>query len=199
MIQKKQKQEQAQIAEPIQEQNQSGNILTYTGIFMNPLHPEPEQLAIEDIAHSLSMLARANGHFKSFHSVAQHCMECYEEARARGYSREVRLFCFLHDAAEAYLGDFVSPVKKQIDSYKETESCLLDMVYEKYVGRLPDEEEEEKIEFIDHLLLHYEFLALMGVPVNEGQVEELCSEPDFSERDWRDVEKEFIALFYKIT
>ena len=199
MRQEKIKEESNQLIEAIQVQNQSGNILTFSGIFMNPLHPEPDQLVIEDIAHSLSMQARANGHFKSFHSVAQHCMECYEEAKARDYSKEVCLFCFLHDAAEAYLGDFVSPVKKQIDSYKETESALLNMVYEKYVGRVPTDEEKEMISFIDHLLLHYEFLALMGVPVKEGPVEPLCSEPDFSERDWRSVEKDFIELFNKIT
>ena len=103
MRQEKIKEESNQLIEAIQVQNQSGNILTFSGIFMNPLHPEPDQLVIEDIAHSLSMQARANGHFKSFHSVAQHCMECYEEAKARDYSKEVCLFCFLHDAAEAYL------------------------------------------------------------------------------------------------
>ena len=49
-------------------------IKTYTGIIIDPIRPEEKLLCIEDIAHALSMLCRANGHFKTFYSVAQHSM-----------------------------------------------------------------------------------------------------------------------------
>lgn len=49
-------------------------IKTYTGIIMDPIRLEEKLLCIEDIAHALSMLCRANGHFKTFYSVAQHSM-----------------------------------------------------------------------------------------------------------------------------
>ena len=68
----------------------------------DPLHPNTDLIDIEDIAHALSMLCRANGHFKSFYSVGQHCINCAKEAKARGYSSFVQLACLLHDASEAY-------------------------------------------------------------------------------------------------
>lgn len=181
------------------EKKSTGNILTYTGATIDPLHPDPEKIHIEDIAHSLSMLCRANGHFKSFHSVAQHCMECYEEARARGLSERVQVFCFLHDAAEAYLGDFVSPVKYRMDDYREAEDRLLHAVYRKFAGSLPSKEEEDRVKEIDHTLLYYEFQALMGQPVGPEPSAPLRSSPTFEERAWREVEKEYIELFNKIT
>ena len=49
-------------------------IMTYTKIMFDPLHPDAERIDMEDIAHALSMLCRANGHFKTFYSVAQHSM-----------------------------------------------------------------------------------------------------------------------------
>ena len=41
-------------------------IMTYTKKMFDPLRPKPELVDITDIAHSLSMLCRANGHFRSF-------------------------------------------------------------------------------------------------------------------------------------
>ena len=66
-------------------------ILTYTKKMFDPIHPQPELIDIRDIAHALSMLCRANGHFHSFHSVGQHSIHCMKEARARGYSRRLQL------------------------------------------------------------------------------------------------------------
>ena len=53
------------------------DILTYQKIFMDPLDPREDQLTIEDIAHALSVLSRANGHFPEIHTVGQHSIECY--------------------------------------------------------------------------------------------------------------------------
>lgn len=174
------------------------NILTYSGVRIDPLHPQPEEIRMEDIAHSLAMMCRANGHFKSFHSVAQHCIECAQEARARGYTPDEVMFCFLHDAAEAYLGDFVSPVKYRMEEYRSAEQQLLDTVYLKYAGRLPDEEEERKVKLIDRVLLYYEFEALMGVPIGEKPELPLQSEQNFEELPWRTVEEEYLEMFHQL-
>ena len=94
-------------------------IKTYTGIMFDPLEPNAALIRIEDIAHALAMLCRANGHFKSFYSVGQHCINCAEEAAARGYSARVQLGCLLHDGSEAYLSDVTRPVKKALSKYLE--------------------------------------------------------------------------------
>ena len=59
-----------------------------------------KDILIEDIAHALSLMCRANGHFKEFYSVGQHCIYCCEEAIKRGYSNTVALACLLHDASD---------------------------------------------------------------------------------------------------
>ena len=73
-------------------------ITTVSGIHFYPLDPNPKDIDIEDIAHALSLICRANGHFKYFYSVAQHCIACAVEAAERGHSLEVIFGCLL----EAY-------------------------------------------------------------------------------------------------
>lgn len=175
-----------------------GEILTYTGIFMDPIHPVPEQVVIEDIAHALSMICRANGHFPEVHTVAQHCLECYEEAKARGLSEELQLFCLIHDGAEAYLGDFVHPVKMRVKEYKEIEDALLAVIYKKFAGRKPSAEEEAVVKEIDKTLLYFEFLHYMGVECGEpGQG--LKSKPVFREIPRKEIEQHYLATFRELT
>ena len=65
-------------------------ITTFSKIHFTPLAPKQENIIIEDIAHALSLMTRANGHFREFYSVAQHSMDCANLARAEGRSgREV--------------------------------------------------------------------------------------------------------------
>ena len=102
-----------------------GCIKTYTGIMFDPLNPNADLINIADIAHALSMLCRANGHFKSFYSVGQHSINCMNEARTRNYSQRVQLACLLHDASEAYLSDITRPVKAELPRYREIEKLIL--------------------------------------------------------------------------
>lgn len=77
----------------------SDYILTYSKTKFYPLEPVMEDIKIEDIAHALSLMTRANGHFKNFYSVAQHSINCYKEAKVLGLSKRVQLGCLLHDAS----------------------------------------------------------------------------------------------------
>lgn len=172
-------------------------MMTFSGIFMDPLHPEEEDLHLEDIAHALSMISRANGHFPEVHTVAQHCMECWAEAKARKLSEEIQMFCLLHDGAEAYLGDFIHPVKERMPAYVSAEEKLLQMIYQKFIGRLPDEEEKKIIKEIDHTLLYFEFLHYMGTGCGEpGQG--LASTPVFAEMPRQEMERQYLALCRKM-
>lgn len=173
------------------------NIMTYTGLFMDPLAPEPEQVRIEDIAHALSMISRANGHFPEVHTVAQHCLECAAEAKARNLPRQTQLFCLLHDGAEAYLGDFIQPVKARMEGYREAEDHLLDMIYRKFAGRTPSEEEQKAVKEIDKTLLYFEFLHYMGVGCGDPG-SGLQSRPVFSEMPRREVEEMYLETYREL-
>ena len=82
-------------------------IQTYSGLAFDLLAPKPECVRIGDIAHSLSLLCRFNGHIRAFYSVAEHSITvsglCSEDAKVYG---------LLHDAAEAYIGDLTRPLKR---------------------------------------------------------------------------------------
>jgi hypothetical protein len=85
----------------------NGNwVLTFTGKAFPLINIDPEKIDIQDIAHSLSNQCRWNGHCRQFYSVAEHCIEM---SLMEGINPLVGL---LHDAAEAYIGDIVSPLKR---------------------------------------------------------------------------------------
>ena len=67
-------------------------ITTIGGRRFDPVDPAQEDIDITDIAHSLSLICRANGHFREFFSVARHCINCAREAEARGYSSFTEIF-----------------------------------------------------------------------------------------------------------
>lgn len=101
---------------------------TYTGKKFWPLDPNAEEICIEDIAHSLSLLCRFGGHCKEFYSVAQHSVMGARAIYNSNYSSEyLALHFLLHDAAEAYICDLPRPVKKHSELgrlYKEVEHKL---------------------------------------------------------------------------
>jgi hypothetical protein len=83
-----------------------GWIQTFTGIQFYPLDPREEDVELDDIAHSLSMIPRYNGHTKKFYSVAEHSI-----LLSNAVAPQHALWALFHDAAEAYLIDVTKPVK----------------------------------------------------------------------------------------
>lgn len=170
-------------------------ITTWNKIHFTPLDPRQEDILIEDIAHALSLMSRANGHFPTFHSVAQHCIECCEEALARGLGTRVALACLLHDAGEAYLADITRPVKKHLPQYRTIESGLINAVFDKYLGGITPGE-QELVKLIDDTLLYYEFYHFMGEELMEKP--SITHIPDFEELPFKTVEKQYLELFERL-
>ena len=82
-------------------------IPTASGGRIHLLNPRPEDINPWDIATALSHLCRYNGQVKKFYSVAQHTLLVWSITDPQ-YHR----WSLLHDAAEAYLGDMVKPLKE---------------------------------------------------------------------------------------
>jgi len=175
----------------------SDYILTYSKVKFFPLEPVKEDIKIEDIAHSLSLMTRANGHCSQFYSVAQHSIHCFKEAKSRGYSENVQLSCLLHDASESYISDLTRPVKRNLPEYSAIEEKLQSLIYDRFgLGDL-SKEERKQIEDVDDTLLHYEFEELMDFPIFDTPPE-LATQHDFTQRDFISVEKEFLAIFNRM-
>lgn len=101
---------------------------TFTGKQWWPLDPRPEDVDIEDIAQGLAFQSRFNGHTFGFYSIAQHSVLV-----AGGVEREEpahALVALLHDAAEAYLGDIVRPVKVGLSGFAALERTNLRVIME---------------------------------------------------------------------
>jgi 5'-deoxynucleotidase YfbR-like HD superfamily hydrolase len=87
-------------------------VSTFLGNRFYPLEPRIDHVAIEDIAHGLAFQCRFNGQTQEFYSVAQHSLIVASLVPA-----ELRLAALLHDAAEAYLGDMVKPLKVLLPAF----------------------------------------------------------------------------------
>ena len=172
-------------------------IKTYTGLMFDPLIPKPELIRIRDIAHALSMLCRANGHFWSFYSVGQHCINCANEAAARGYSVRVQLACLLHDGSEAYLSDVTRPVKQVLPVYLEIEEPLQEAIWNKWLSQPLTEEERRQVFEIDDDMLLNEFMALMDTALAE-EIPRLQSPAQFQFQGFPETEEAYLTLFNQL-
>lgn len=172
-------------------------ITTISGKHFDPIEPEETLIDIKDIAHSLSLVCRGNGHVKHFYSVAQHCICCAKEAQARGYGNFVALACLLHDASEAYLSDVTRPVKKDLTYYLEVEDRLQNLLWRHFLGRDITPEENTQIFAVDDDMMSMEFHLNMAETINEDY-KRLVRTIDCAYEDPADVEAEFLELFEKL-
>lgn len=126
-------------------------IKTFTGRMICIPEIKPGDVDLRDIAHSLSNQCRFNGHTTEFYSVAQHCVILSAMA-----DEPRKPWALLHDAAEAYIGDIIRPVRNyfypQID---ELESIVLNAVAGRFRVNRVD------VGDLDDALLQMEFCAVM--------------------------------------
>lgn len=89
---------------------------TFPGLAFDLLEPAASMVSIKDIAQSLANQCRYNGHTRRYYSVAEHSIYV-----SRAVPRELAFFGLMHDAAEAYVGDMVSPLKSLLPDYRDIE------------------------------------------------------------------------------
>lgn len=154
---------------------------TVTGKFVDLVTPDPSDICIEDIAWSLSRLARFNGHTIQAvpYSVAQHSVVVadeatkiykahYPEVKTRELGR-VGLLALLHDASEAYTGDVSGPLKK-VPAFraviKPMEKTIQCAIYKALQLNEPSEEEEDFIkegDLVAQRIEAYNFMVSRGM------------------------------------
>lgn len=102
-------------------------VSTFSGNRFYPLEPRIDRVAIEDIAHGLAYQCRFNGQTCEFYSVAQHSLVV-----AGLVPPALRLAALLHDAAEAYLGDMVKPLKVLLPEFAAIEDKVTLIIAETF-------------------------------------------------------------------
>lgn len=162
-------------------------IRTYSGLYVDPLDPDPEVITIGDIAHALSMECRWNGHAQRFISVAEHSLNVVQYIRERHPDNfSLQLQALMHDASEAYLKDLPSPVKDRIPGYRQAQDHLMEIIAEKFCFAFPF---NPIVKEADKFNLKYEWCTLV-LPCY-GTV--LHPEPI------RKIKAEFLRTFDKLT
>ena len=158
------------------------------------LNPKIEDIYVEDIAHSLSMVCRFGGHCNQFYSVAEHSVIVAEILEKEGADV---LTCFaglLHDAEETYLPDIPRPIKQLLpDAAKMYE--VLDSAIAQRFGL--QEADWVRIKDIDHRLVITEAKAL-GVWNEEWEAEGAPLETWLYMWSHHDAKAEFLATFDRL-
>ena len=166
---------------------------TFTGRKFDPIKIKEEDICIEDIAHALSLMCRGNGQINYFYTVGQHSINCAKEAKARGWSKRLQLICLLHDASEAYIADIIRPVKPHLINYLEIEKNVMDCIHRALQISPLTSDEDLKWKEIDDAILIYELKYLMHGEENR-QLPLLSSVPDLEEKNWKNIQTEFLRL-----
>ena len=140
---------------------------TYTGGQFWPFQPLAVEVCIEDIAHSLAYQCRFNGHSRVFYSVAQHSVHVSQLCPA-----DDALWGLMHDAAEAYVGDIIRPIKLLIPEFSQLEDRVIQVIVRRF-GMNPGE--PPSVKRADNIALATEARDVMSpAPATWG----LAEEPD---------------------
>lgn len=153
------------VVDPSSDWGRGAWMQTFSGLQFFPLDPKVEDVAAIDIAHALSLTCRYGGHVKQFYSVAEHCVRISWWLQEQGEPWDVQLAGLLHDAAEAYIGDMVRPLKHHMPAYQEIDRDVSRVIYSvfgcptEYADELPP-----RVKEADNRILLDERDALLSTP-----------------------------------
>jgi uncharacterized protein len=175
-------------------------IRTFTGRQLFWDRVEEHDFDIRDIAHALACRVRWSGHVKQFYSIAQHsCLVCTL------LPMQLKLAGLLHDANEAYLPDFPSPLKwylraKGIVLLKDLEDKIDAAIAKKFNFEYP---RNPAIKIADLKLLAAEHSALMPYG-NEREYMVVYGEkptdlPNINPWPWEIAEDNFLHMYSALT
>lgn len=159
-----------------------------SGIYLDLADPQLDQITLDDIAGGLSKLCRFGGQIETFYSVAEHCVHCAEQAELDGLPIETQIACLMHDAAEAFIGDMVKPLKIMMPEYKAVEENVESVIRIKF--GIDGFANSDHVRKIDHEMLIAERCALFTADkvewAGESQVRKIdrklhCLPPSLAE------------------
>lgn len=122
--------------------------ITSSGKRFFALDPQPDAICVEDIAHALAQICRFGGHVLRFYSVAQHSVIVSQIVPP-----ELAMHGLMHDAAEAYCGDVIRPIKRNLPGYGEIEAAIDEAVHRRFGLRALTLAEHQEIKRADNVAL----------------------------------------------
>ena len=168
-------------------------ILTYTGKTIDPFNIKLSDICIEDIAHGLSLLCRYSGQCNRFFSVAEHSiiMAVYS-----GFRKYHPLAMLLHDAAEAYIGDIIRPVKRELSQFRQFETNFITAITYKLTDLMPSV--FATVKSPDNIMLATEAYRMMNGDIDVSDTLIDLNIP-FYYFDPLEAERRFLSLYKELT
>jgi hypothetical protein len=108
------------------------SIITRSGLYFDFIDPQPDQIRVDDLAWGQAYTCRFGGQSLGFYSVAQHAVLVSQVV-----PEEHKLAALMHDAAEAYTGDMVGPLKQLCPDFKAIEKRVEAAIFAKFGIALP--------------------------------------------------------------
>lgn len=112
--------------------------ITISGRRVDFVDPDPASIDIGDIVHAGAVEARFSGHtrweeYGFAYSVAQHCVHVADEVfEDQSSILDEELCGLLHDAAESYIRDLSTPIKRLCHDYRAVERRLLRAIFQRF-------------------------------------------------------------------
>jgi hypothetical protein len=134
-------------------------IRTHSGKYFDLQNPSYLDIDLNDIAYSLSHICRFTGHAGPF-TVAEHSIN----VACMFYDPHIRLAALLHDAAEAYVGDISTHLKRLLNA-APVEDKIIREIEKKFGVKILSNCD---IKWVDRAMLLTEARDLMGADVKDG-------------------------------
>ena len=112
----------------------TGIIRTLAGKKFNLFEPTPDMIDIRDISHGLANKGHFSGFTPHYFSIAEHSIMVCDEFSIWNNEQpdDVKLLALLHDAAEAYIGDMVKPLKVRMNDFILVENRIQQAICERF-------------------------------------------------------------------
>ena len=130
-------------------------IYTHSGHLFDFDAIEKQEIHIDDIVYSLAQTNRFCGRTPYPYSVAQHSLL----VEALCFTEDGRFHALLHDAAEAYVGDMPTPLKRLLPEYRAIEDRVQARIFERF--KFNPKRTRAEVEWADHAALVCEVIMML--------------------------------------
>lgn len=105
-----------------------GKFISKSDIEIDILNLNEDMIVLDDISSGLANICRFGGQVNNWYSIAQHSILVSDLA-----PEELKLEALFHDAAEAYIGDVIKPLKHILDPlYGPIEENFQQIIFNKF-------------------------------------------------------------------
>lgn len=159
---------------------------TYSRRLVHLLDLKPGDVVIEDVAHALALVNRYGGHTPEPYSVAQHSVYV-----AQLLPPWLRLHGLLHDAAEAYVGDFITPIKEHMPGFHGLEGLVMEEIRKAFGLHDLHPADAKLIHDVDKGVGLFEQRDFFAQPLPP----DMTSPPEIRPWPWQVAERRFLRAF----